>query len=156
MDRGRRELNPREIQQYVWCYFELHANQRMSVFRFFIGLATFLTASLLAASVQKHHVAGALLGALLALISYVFWRLDERTCFLIKRSERALEALEEAFMGSDAEASPGLQLFREERMKTANMKGLLTTYGQCLKALFLIFGAIGFLVGAISVCKSMY
>ena len=47
-------------------------------------------------------------------------------------------------------------------MKTANMKGLLTTYGQCLKALFLIFGAIGFLVGAISVgdsrtcCKSMY
>ena len=59
-------------------------------------------------------------------------------------------------MGSDAEASPGLQLFREERMKTANMKGLLTTYGQCLKALFLIFGAIGFLVGAISVCKSMY
>ena len=73
MDRGRRELNPREIQQYVWCYFELHANQRMSVFRFFIGLATFLTASLLAASVQKHHVAGALLGALLALISYVFY-----------------------------------------------------------------------------------
>ena len=156
MDRGERELNPREIQQHVWCYFELHANQRMSVFRFFIGLATFLTASLLAASVQKHHIAGALLGALLVLVSFVFWRLDERTCFLIKKSERALEALEEIFLGNDPEISRGLQLFKEARAETDNMKGMLTTYRQCLKALFLAFGAIGFVIGAISMWKSMH
>ena len=84
MNKGSNELSPREMQQYVWCYFELHANQRMSVFRFFIGLATFLTASLLTAAVQQHDVAGAVLGALLGLVSFVFWRLDERTCFLIR------------------------------------------------------------------------
>ena len=155
MDRDGQELEPREMQQYVWSYFELHANQRMSVFKFFIGLATFLTASLLAAAVQKHHIAGAFLGTLLALVSFVFWRLDERTCFLIKRSERALEELEEIFLGSDTKGPRGLQLFREERVETDNMKGVFTTYGQCLKALFLVFGAIGLAVGAISMCKSL-
>ena len=102
MTRDGNDLSSREMQHYAWCYFELHASQRMSVFKFFIGLATFLTASLLAATVQKHHVPGALLGALLTLVSFVFWRLDERTSFLIKRSERALEELEEIFWGNDA------------------------------------------------------
>ena len=155
MNRGGNELSPRDMQQYVWCYFELHANQRMSVFKFFIGLATFLTASLLAAAVQKHHVAGALLGALLTLVSFVFWRLDERTCFLIERSERALEELEDVFFGNDAGSLRRLQLFREEKMETDNMTGVLTTYGQCLKALFFTFGAIGLAIGAFSLCRSM-
>ena len=34
----------------------VHANQRMSVSKFFVGLATFLTASLLGVWVQKHHI----------------------------------------------------------------------------------------------------
>ena len=156
MERGEREFNPREVQQYVWGYFELHANQRMSVFKFFIGLATFLTASQLAALVQQHHIAGALLGALLGLTSFVFWRLDERTAFLIKRSERALEELEQVFLGPDTGAPGGLQLFAEERMETDKMKGVFTTYRQCLKALFFTFGAVGISVGVVSLCRSMH
>lgn len=155
MNRGGNALSPRETQQYVWCYFELHANQRMSVFRFFIGLATFLTASLLAAAVQQHYVAGAVLGALLAIVSFVFWRLDERTRVLIERSERALEKLEEVFLGHDAGSPRCLRLFQEERMDTDNTKGALTTYSQCLKALFFTFGATGIIVGAYALCRSM-
>ncbi len=155
MNKGSNELSPREMQQYVWCYFELHANQRMSVFRFFIGLATFLTASLLTAAVQQHDVAGAVLGALLGLVSFVFWRLDERTCFLIKRSERALEELEKAFLGHDAKSPRRLQLFREERIATNTVKGVLMTYAQCLKVLFFTFGATGIAIGAYSLCRSM-
>ena len=154
MNGNRNELSPREMQQYVWCYFELHANQRMSVFKFFIGLATFLTASLLAAAVQKHHVPGALLGALLTLVSLVFWRLDERTRFLIKKSECALEEFEEVFLGN-AGTPRHLKLFREERMETYRMKGMLATYGQCLKVLFFTFGAIGLAIGALSLCRGL-
>ena len=112
MDRGQNEFTPREMQQYVWCYFELHANQRMAVFRFFLGLATFLTASLLAVAAQQHHVAGIVLGALLTLVSFVFCRLDERTCFLIKRSERALEDIEEAFLCNETGSPRRVQVFR--------------------------------------------
>ena len=155
MNRGVNDVSAKEMQQYVWGYFELHANQRMSVFKFFIGLATFLTASLLAAAVQKHHVAGVLLGTLLTLVSLVFWRLDERTCFLIKRSERALEQLEETFFGNNAGSLRCLQLFRDERTETDNVKGVLTTYGQCLKALFFTFGAIGVSIAVFSLCRSM-
>ena len=156
LDRDVNELKPSDMQQYAWRYFELHANQRMSVFKFFIGLATFLTASLLAASVQSHYVPAALLGALLALVSFVFWKLDKRTRFLIKGSERALEDLEVVFFAIDADFSRRLQLFKQERMATAKIKGLFTTYGECLNVLFLTFAAVGVLVGAISLYKSMY
>ena len=41
MDRERSDApTPRQMQEYAWDYFELHANQRMSIFKFFVTLAT--------------------------------------------------------------------------------------------------------------------
>ena len=148
-------LKPSEMQQYAWRYFELHANQRMSVFKFFIGLATFLTASLLAAFIEKHYIASTLVGVLLGLVSFVFSRLDARIRFLIKGSERALEDLEAIFLPSDADPPCRLKLFSQERMETSKVRGPLTTYRQCLNALFITFAMIGLLMGAISLCKSI-
>ncbi len=154
IDRHVTELKPSEMQQYAWRYFELHANQRMSVFKFFIGLATFLTASLLAAFIEKHYIASTLVGVLLVLVSFVFSRLDARIRFLIKGSECALEDLEAIFLRSGADPPCRLKLFSQERIETSKVKGLLTTYGQCLNALFLTFAMIGLVMGFISLFKS--
>ena len=45
-----------DIQRYAWNYFELHANQRMSLFKFFITLAVFMAASLGATLVQRFYL----------------------------------------------------------------------------------------------------
>ena len=72
--------------------FDLHAHQRMSLFNYFL-IASGSVAAGLAASLQRSglfQILGTGLGALLILISFVFWKLDQRTAFLVKHAEEAL------------------------------------------------------------------
>jgi hypothetical protein len=81
--------------EHAWRYFELHANQRMTVFNFFLVLAG-LAAAGLAAAVQgspRFAVLGIVWGLLLALVSFVFWKLDQRASFFIKLAEAAIAEL---------------------------------------------------------------
>ena len=81
-----------DYRNHAWRYFELHANQRIAVFNFFLVLSGLIAAGL-AAAVQAAGlllVVGAVLGLLLALVSFIFWKLDQRTSFLIKHAEQAL------------------------------------------------------------------
>ena len=148
MDRNSRDLpTPRQLQEYAWDYFELHANQRMSVFKFFVTLATFMVAGLSAAFVQGFQIVSALFSLLLVATSFVFCKLDERTRFLIKHSEDTLRLLERQLFDHER-----LQLFESEEQKTvallAAKHGIRPwkrhlTYAKCLACLFWLFGSIG-------------
>ena len=103
-----------------------------------------------------------LLGMLLAFISFVFYKLDTRTQFLIKHSENVLKELEESFRALDAPNVPHkLQLFRWEEVKTERAKkqnGACVwrnhlTYGQCLKYIFSCFIVVGLLGSSISAMR---
>ena len=143
------------MQSYAWGYFELHANQRMSSFKFFITLAVFMATSLGASLLQEFHLIGALLGALLIVVSFVFCKLDERVRTLIKNSELALKNLEGAFAGSNVQQPCELQLFRFEEMATKKRREegrtklrfwtIYWSYRQCFNLLFWLFGVIGLL-----------
>src|ERR1700684_1089434 len=73
-------VRPDKALDHAWRYFALHAQQRISVFNFFVVLsgvlATGIGASLQAG--KSMALVAAMLGALLALFSYVFYRLDGR------------------------------------------------------------------------------
>ena len=85
---------------HAWRYFALHAQQRMSVFNFFIVLSgiisTGIGAGLQAGKAMAPVVA--ILGTLLALFSFVFYRLDRRGSELVKLAEAALVAGEARFL----------------------------------------------------------
>ena len=148
MDRDRSDAPTlREMQEYAWGYFELHANQRMSVFKFFVTLATFMVAGLSAAFVQGSQAVSVLFGLLLLVTSFVFCKLDERTRFLIKNSEGALRLLERQLF--DVER---LQLFEFEEHRTETLRSTKyrirfwknhLTYATCLGCSFWLFGSIG-------------
>ena len=87
---------PEIMLEHTWRYFELHAKQRVSVFNFFVVMSGALAAGI-AASLQgsaKLAAIGVVLGLLLPLISFVFWKLDQRVSFLIKHAENALAEIE--------------------------------------------------------------
>ena len=138
-------LKPREIQQYLWDYFALHANQRMSVFKFFITLAVFVTATLVAAVVQGHHMVGMWLGLLLVCIAAAFWKLDERTRYLITNSEDALKDMEARYV-----EGASLQVFTNDHWKRDRRCG---TYSQCFGFLFGVFALAGFIGFFVSACN---
>jgi len=135
---------------HAWRYFELHANQRMSVFNFFLVLSGFVAAGL-AASFQGSGplpLIGVMLGFVLTLVSFVFWKLDQRVSFLVKHAEQALAELEGSF------SDPKARLFAAEpdRTKEAQATGLWPTrqwtYGDSFRFVFVAMGVMG-VIGAI-------
>jgi hypothetical protein len=137
-----------QAREHAWKYFELHANQRIAVFNFFLVLSGALSAGIAATLQGSQHFAllGVGLGVLLALVAFVFWKLDQRVSFLVKHAESALVQIEGAF------PDPSLQLFHREPSLTAAAKeasglwGRLWTYGQVFRLLFwamALFGVAG-------------
>jgi len=80
----------------AWRHFQLHAEQRIAVFNFFVASSGLLLTGLayVLAGPTTLWKLGIAAGALIALISLVFWKLDERSAQIIKVSEAEIERLE--------------------------------------------------------------
>jgi hypothetical protein len=139
-----------EMLDHAWRYFELHANQRMSLFNFFLVLSSFVAAGL-GASLQLRgtlELMGVGLGVTLTTVSFTFWKLDQRTSFLIKHAERAVAEIESGFSLSTA------RLFSSEARVTARVVSScynpcrLWTYGSAFRFVFFVMGLVG-IIGAI-------
>lgn len=89
--------NSDNLLEHAWRYFELHANQRIIIFNYFLiisgalsaGLATTLQGS------QRFSSLGIMLGMLLIVVSFIFWKLDQRVSYLIKHAESVITDLEQ-------------------------------------------------------------
>ena len=142
-------------RNHVWTYFKFHAKQRITVFNFFLVLSGFIIAGLTAAIQAEGLIllVGAVLGSLLILISFIFWKFDQRVSFLIKHAEKALIELESIF------PEPSACLFSNEAALTEHAKssGSLWsrhwTYGRSFRALFCIMGVFGLLGSLVSVAR---
>ena len=150
-----------EQRQYAWEYFKTHAQQRMSLFNFFVVFSSLATTGL-ASTFQKEikaHFVGMGFGFLLVLVSYVFWKLDERVGVLIKHSEKALMLVEDRLDPSDAVEKTCFGLFTTEAMRTERKRKLPwyrpcqkhLTYSVCFRLTFGVFFFVG-LIGIVSSC----
>lgn len=146
------DTNIKQSMDHAWRYFELHAQQRMTVFNFYLAISG-LTAAGIGVSLQygsEFSIVTFMLGNFLSLISFIFWKLDQRVSELIKRSERALSELEKVSSIKYA------ILFLEEGTDPKSMSyGLLSTwtYGRCFRVSFvtvalsgLVFAMLPFLL----------
>jgi len=136
-------------RDYVWEYFKVHAQQRMSLFNFFVVFSSLATTCLVATFQEKTRAptVGMAIGVLLIIISFTFWKLDERVRFLIKHAENALKWIESTYPLEDDVVNPHvLRLFTCEEKHTKCNGDL--TYSKCFKVAFLVFGVVG-LVGVI-------
>ncbi|MDW9204727.1 hypothetical protein SE956_16940 [Escherichia coli] len=72
--------------EHIWKYFELHAQQRMTVFNFYIAITGLLAAGIGVTLQQggKYVLFTSLMGVFVAFISFIFWKLDQRVSILIK------------------------------------------------------------------------
>lgn len=140
---------------HVWRYFEVHSQQRIAVFNYFLLLSGGVTAGL-AATLQGSARLSALgigLGLLLVLVSFVFWKLDQRSSFLIKRAEQALSRIEGA-LPSDAQ-----RLFLTEPEHFTQCRARVGfwrrhwTYGQAFRFVFVAMGLFGVVGSTLSALK---
>src|ERR1044071_7818978 len=84
--------------KYAWEYFKYHAGQRQAVFRFylFVVAACLVSFGYSRRGVDNANAGNPLsvagpLGLILTVLSFIFWRLDQRSRSLIKLAEGALK-----------------------------------------------------------------
>lgn len=135
----------RHAHDYAWRYFELHAGQRLTLFNFFTVLTGFATAGI-ATTMQgsaRFSILGIALGALLVLLSFVFWKLDQRAAFLVKHSEAIQELAEVELLPESA------RLIEAERkaLLAAQSAGAriwrIWTFGDCFRLIFAVAALLG-------------
>jgi hypothetical protein len=128
-------------REHAWKYFEVHANQRMALFNFFIVLSGLLLTGIgvCITGADNLRIPGVILCVGLTFISLIFYKLDQRTRFFIKRAELVLAELE-------IELPVCARLFREEPGATqqAAKDEAVWTYGRSFRFVFWISGLIGF------------
>jgi hypothetical protein len=124
---------------HAWRYFELHAAQRMSLFNFYLILSGLVLAGI-AGSYARPSLQGvdAVLGVILALVALIFWKLDQRACFLMKRAELVLAEME-------CVLPVAARLFRSEPEHTegAGQEQGVWTYGKSFRLVFWCTGIAG-------------
>jgi hypothetical protein len=89
------ENDRRDLREYAWKYFALHADQRLRTFNFYLiivavvlgGILTFLKDAKVPALASPA-------GASLCLLSYIFWGLDRRNRELITHAMAILRTIE--------------------------------------------------------------
>ena len=117
----------REQREYAWNYFELHARHRMLIFNYFVLIAALLTAGL-AGSFSKNSssllisIISLLLSTSLVVISFIFWKLEQRVRQLVKHSEEALKTLEKHSTICNINIDNHLALFSEEEKFTEKLR----------------------------------
>ncbi len=154
------ETKLKDHREYAWNYFQLHANQRMATFNFFVIIAALLTAGL-AGTFNKdyeYQFIGVVLGLGMAVIAFVFWKLDQRVRYLIKHDESALKEIEkQSVIVTNQDVNQNLSLFSSEEEKTADIRlhhrwlpcRWHMSYSECFGSVYFVFGILGAL-GAIA------
>ena len=93
------KMDSKAVIDHLWKYFEIHSQQRMTLFNFYIVICGVIS-SVIGYGIQSTKDLISLeitLCILLTSFSFLFYKLDQRTSFLIKRSEKALVNFENQF-----------------------------------------------------------
>jgi len=131
-------MDDKEIREQAWKYFELHANQRMTLFNFYITISTALVAGI-GVFLNFGKIPNILivtLGILMIVFSIVFWLLDNRTRYFIHLSERVIREIELNYKNESFRI-----ITIEER--ESNAKSRFFRYSFALKVVFVLFIILG-------------
>ncbi len=140
--------------EHAWKFFEVHSQQRMTVFNFYITVVGLLVAGCGIALQQggKFMYFSVILGFFISFITFIFYKLDGRVSALIKKSENALKHLEINYEHSSA------RIFSSEEEQSNINSGLLSiwTYGRCFRIVFFVLGMVGLILGFTPLLFSIY
>jgi hypothetical protein len=130
---------------YAWDHFAYHAQQRQTVFNFFlllVGGCVAAYSSTMGESGGDYNYFRSFLGVVLALASLVFWRLDQRNARLVKISENALKNLE-AQMAKEIN-EPSIRLIANAEKRVSGFPfSKIESFGQIYGLIFAVGGLVG-------------
>ncbi len=132
------------ISEHAWKYFELHSQQRMTVFNFYITVISLLLAGSGICLQQGGNLIylTSVIGVFIVFITFIFYKLDSRVSFLIKNSEIALKNIEKSFDHEE------MKIFTSDEKNIQLNKSIISmwSYGKCFRVSFCILFYVGFIL----------
>ncbi|MDP9190476.1 MAG: hypothetical protein M3P06_02080 [Acidobacteriota bacterium] len=113
------------MEDRAWASFALHAGQRLTTFNFFIILSSLLINGLVVTLQRDFRVPniGVVIGLLLAVLAFIFWKIDVRNRQLIKLAEDVIKYFERtASKANDTDPCHVAALFTREAAATAKFR----------------------------------
>jgi hypothetical protein len=149
------DMMPASIERdrkYAWDYFQVHGSQRMTTFNFYITFATAFLAGITAVlqpTINMPLIALAF-SVLLCLMSFVFWKFDQRNKMLIHNAEAALKEIE-GCLAQPNTPTPAISLFSIDDEAVAQRRARKSfwfwqnfySYSNCFNLLFALFSLMG-------------
>lgn len=130
--------------EHAWKYFELHAQQRITVFNFYIAIIGLLISGVGVSMQQgdKYIYLCSIAGGFMVFISFIFWKLDQRTSMLIKNSEYVLRETENKINNKN------YCIFTNDHNNEKLNAGFFSnwSYGKCFRISFTTVGFAGFII----------
>ena len=148
------ESNDQVAFDRAWRHFQLHAEQRIAVFNFFVASSGLLLTGLayVLSGVARLWLFGVAAGALVSLLAFVFWKLDQRSGQLIQVSEGEIERIEQSSAAGRGVFTVVAAL--PTAPSIADVKGVWT-FGRSFRLLFLAIGALGLAGSVMSVWRGL-
>lgn len=138
------------FREYAWNYFELHADQRLKAFQFYIVLSAVIVGGFFTIlKAGGNHKWISVLGFLWGFLSFVFWKMDQRIRQLVKNAEAALKFLDDQYRLPNMDGAPHLlRLFSRDDFITGAAPRWPLIYGyfsysRVFEWVFFIFGVVG-------------
>lgn len=136
-------MESEKIIDHVWKYFEIHSQQRMTLFNFFIVVVGGIASAIGFCLQSEKDLAFIIYSLIVVLltISFLFYKLDQRTAFLIKRCEKNLVKLESQFTNSSVDlfTNDDLDLAQENKNRFFNK---IWTYGDIFRLTYTVIGLV--------------
>lgn len=120
-------LTARDALEHAWFWFQLHANQRLTVIRYALLVAGGLAVGISYLDQEEHFFFCLLLCIFASVVTYGFLKLDSRTNDLVKVGERALVPIEATLAEITGNASMNICTAANEELRFPY------TYGDCVK-----------------------
>lgn len=142
-----------KYREFHWNYFSLHADQRLKMFNFYLIFSAILIGAFInILDEAKSSVLTCVLPYLLAIISFVFWKVELRIKYMIKNSEEAMKQIDDQLIKNESENPSVLNTFRyDDFISQSRKKGVLKghlSYSKGFNIIFLLFGFFGLVVGS--------
>jgi hypothetical protein len=145
ISKGVESNHQKDAQEYAWNHFAYHAQQRQTVFNFYlllVGGCIAAYASTLGDTGVDYDRFRTFMGAVLAAASLLFWRLDRRNATLVKIAETALEIIETRL--AEQIGSRKILLMHIAGRKTSRFPlSAIETFGQIYRVIFVCGGLVG-------------
>ena len=125
IDNFSSQISDKDVLELIWKYFEHHGNQRLTHINFFTVFSSALLVSQYTVLGTNNNLlfAPIVIGIVQIIVSFVFYKIDERTMFLVKHAEKAMVSIESTYSFSDDKGYiNSLKIFTNEIEETNKAK----------------------------------